>query len=123
MAHVDGRADRAFAGIEISPNRVEGGVFHDHDHHGSGEHRRQDRVLEPVREMLGLDEEVEGALGPKGYLFHGLPSKGGGDEPELSLPRPPSSMVLFGHSFEAPTEDHRAGQAARAQAGMKQGKL
>ena len=40
MAHVDGRADSAFAGIEISPNRIEGGVFHDHDHHGSGEHRR-----------------------------------------------------------------------------------
>ncbi len=27
---------------------------------------RQNRVLEPVRKMLGLDEEVEGALGSKG---------------------------------------------------------
>jgi hypothetical protein len=36
VAHIDGGADRALAGIEISPDRVEGGVFHDHDHHGSG---------------------------------------------------------------------------------------
>ena len=56
MAHVDGRADRALTRIDISPDRIEGGVFHDHDHHGGGEHRRQDRVLEPVREMLGLDD-------------------------------------------------------------------
>src|SRR5207237_9070888 len=59
---------------------VEGGGCHDHDHHGSGEHRRQDRVLEPVRKMLRLDEKVEGALGSDGYLPHGVPSKDRGDE-------------------------------------------
>ena len=35
----------------------------------SGEHRRQDRVLEPVRKMFGLDEEVEGALGYRGICL------------------------------------------------------
>jgi hypothetical protein len=33
------------------------------------------RVFEPVRKMLGLDEELEGAFRPKGYLPHDLPSK------------------------------------------------
>src|ERR1700730_1943706 len=66
MAHVDHRGDSALARIEIGSDCVEGGVFHHHDHHGSGEHRRQDRVLEPVREMFGLDEEVEGALASRG---------------------------------------------------------
>jgi hypothetical protein len=33
------RADCALAGIEIGPDCIEGGVFHDHDHDGSGEHR------------------------------------------------------------------------------------
>src|SRR5271169_637852 len=83
MAQVDGRADSAFAGIEISPDLIEGGVFHDHDQHGSGEHRRQDCVLEAVRKMFGLDEEVERALGTKGYLSHGLPSNDRGDESEV----------------------------------------
>jgi len=36
MAHVNGGADRALAGIEIRPDCVERGVFHDHDHYGSG---------------------------------------------------------------------------------------
>jgi Txe/YoeB family toxin of Txe-Axe toxin-antitoxin module len=58
MAHVDSCADCALTGIEIGLDRVEGGIFHDHDHDGSGEHRRQDRVLEPVRKMFGLDEEA-----------------------------------------------------------------
>jgi len=35
----------------------------------------EDRVLEPVRKVFGLDEEAEGAFGSKGYLPHGLPSK------------------------------------------------
>src|SRR6266480_7721868 len=44
------------------------------------EHGWQHRVLEPVGKMLGLDQEVEGASDAKGYLPHGLPSKGrGGD--------------------------------------------
>jgi hypothetical protein len=73
MAHIDGCADRALAGIEIGPDRVEGGVLHDHDHHGSGKHRRQDRVIEPVRKMLRLDEEAEGAFGSEGYLPYRLP--------------------------------------------------
>jgi hypothetical protein len=63
MAHVDGCADCALARIEIGPDCIEGGGFHDHDHDGSGEHRWQDRVLEPVRKMLGLDEEGEEAFG------------------------------------------------------------
>src|SRR3984893_2899081 len=75
MANVDGGADRALTGIEIGSDCIEGSVFHDHDHHGGSEHRRQDRVLEPVRKMLGLHEKAEGALGSKGYLPHGLPSK------------------------------------------------
>src|SRR6516164_6523020 len=73
--HVDGRAGCALTGIEIGPDRIERCVFHDHDHDGSGEHRRQDRVLEPVRKMLGLDEEAEGAFGSEGYMPHSLPSK------------------------------------------------
>jgi hypothetical protein len=80
MAHVDRRADSTLAGIEIGSDRIEGGVLHDHDHDGSGEHRRQDRVLEPVRKMLGQDEKAEGAFGSKGYPPHGLPSKGRGDD-------------------------------------------
>src|SRR5882724_4818647 len=48
-----------------------------------GEHRRQNRVLEPVRKMLGLDEVAEGAFGPKADLLHGLSSKGRGDESEM----------------------------------------
>jgi hypothetical protein len=59
----------------IRPDCVEGGVFHDHDHHGSSEHRRQDRVLEAVGKMLGLDEEVEGAFGSKGVCFTACPQK------------------------------------------------
>src|SRR5208282_3997930 len=43
----DGCADCALARIEIGPDCIEGGVFHHHDHDGSGEHRRQDRFLEP----------------------------------------------------------------------------
>ena len=31
MAHVDGRANRALAGIELGPDCIEGGVFHDHE--------------------------------------------------------------------------------------------
>src|ERR1700736_5287002 len=58
LAPVDGGAECALTWIEISSDCVEGGVFHDHDHHGSGEHRREDRVLEPVREMFGLDQEL-----------------------------------------------------------------
>src|SRR5271157_1143950 len=73
MAHVDGRADCALARTEIGPDYFE--ALHDHDHERSGEHRRQDHVLEPVRKMLGLDEEAEGAFGSEGYLPHGLPSK------------------------------------------------
>jgi len=80
MAHVDGRANRALAGIELGPDCIEGGVFHDHDHDGSGEYWRQCRVFEPVRKMLGLDEEAEGAFGSEGYLPHGLPSKGRDDQ-------------------------------------------
>src|ERR1700730_19138450 len=80
MASVDGRADRALTGIEIGSDCIEGSVFHDHDHHGGSEHWRQDRVLEPVRKMLGLHEKAEGALGSKGYLPHGLSSKGRGYE-------------------------------------------
>src|SRR5947207_3110595 len=34
MAHVDNRADCALTRVEISPDCIEGGVFHDHDHHG-----------------------------------------------------------------------------------------
>jgi hypothetical protein len=64
--NVDGRADRALAGIGISADRIESGILHDHDHHGGGEHRRRNRVLEPVRKMLGLDEKAEGALGSEG---------------------------------------------------------
>ena len=41
------------------------------------------RVLEPVRKMFALDEEVERALGSKGYLSHGLPSNDRGDESEV----------------------------------------
>ena|SRR2546430_11846204 len=75
MAYVDGRADRALTGIEIGPDCIEGGVFHHYNHDGSGEHRRQDRVLEPVRKMFGLDEKAEGAFGSEGDLPHGLPQK------------------------------------------------
>src|ERR1700730_18950015 len=75
MANVDGRADRALTGIEIGSDCIEGSVFHDHDQHGGSDHRRQYRVLEPVRKMLGLHEKAEGALGSNGYLPHGLPSK------------------------------------------------
>jgi hypothetical protein len=75
MANVDGRADGAFARIEIRPDCIEGGVFYDHDHDGSGKHRRQDRVLEPVRKVLGQDKEAEGAFGSEGYLPHCLPLK------------------------------------------------
>ena len=42
---------------------------------GVAKHRRQCRVFEPARKMLGLDEEAEGAFGSEGYLPHGLPSK------------------------------------------------
>ena len=80
MTHIDGRTDCALAGIEID---IEGGVFHDHDHHRSGKHRGQHCVLEPVREMLGLNEKVEGALGSQGYLPHGLSSNDRGNEPEV----------------------------------------
>src|SRR5271166_788768 len=79
MPHVDGGANRALAWIEISPDCIEGGVFHDHDHDGSGEYWRQCRVFEPVCKMLRLDEEVEGALGSNGYLPHGFTSKGRDD--------------------------------------------
>ena len=41
------------------------------------------RVLEPVRKMFGLDEEVEGALVSQGYLPHGLLSNARGDESEV----------------------------------------
>ena len=41
------------------------------------------RVLEPVRKMFGLDEEVEGALVSQGYLPHGLLSNDRGGEPEV----------------------------------------
>src|SRR5713101_2387334 len=66
---------------------------------GSGEHRRQDRVLEPVREMLGLDEEAEGAFGSKGYLAHGLPSKGRSDESE-QCSNPYRNCMLHDPSYE-----------------------
>src|SRR5262245_38499264 len=67
MADIDRRADRALAGIKIAPDRVERGVFHDHDHDRGGEHRRQGGVLEAAREVLGLDEKGEAALGTAGY--------------------------------------------------------
>jgi hypothetical protein len=78
MAHVDSRADCALTRVEISPDCIEGGVSMTMIITGGGEHRRQDRVLEPVRKMLGLEEEAEGAegaLGSKEYLPHDLPLK------------------------------------------------
>jgi len=87
-AHVGGRADCALAGIEIGPDCIEGGVFHDHDHYGSGEHRRQDRVLEPVRKMLRMGQRrlfsqttVAVANGPESFAgkapnFGGTPLLG-----------------------------------------------
>src|SRR5215472_14559093 len=74
MADIDLGANRAFAGVEIGLDRVEGGVLHDHNHDRRREHRRQSRILEPVREMLGLDDEGEGALGSRRYVPQGMPS-------------------------------------------------
>ena len=74
MADSDLGANRAFAGVKIGLDRVERGVLHDHDHDRRREHRRQSRILEPVREMLGLDDEGEGALGSRWYLPPGMPS-------------------------------------------------
>jgi len=73
MADIDFGANRAFAGVEIGLDRVERGVLHDHDHDRRREYRRQSRILEPVREMLGLDDEGEGALGSRRYLPQGMP--------------------------------------------------
>src|SRR5215813_787540 len=82
MADVDRRSYGALAGVEIGLDRIERGVFHDHDHDRRGENRRQRRVLEAVRQMLGLHEEGEGALCSEGYRLHGfapsLPGKGSG---------------------------------------------
>jgi hypothetical protein len=40
-------------------NGIQGGVFHDQDHHGRGEDRRQDQVLELVRQMASFDHQFE----------------------------------------------------------------
>src|SRR5262249_29983857 len=74
MPDIDLGANRAFAGVEIGLDRVERGVLHDHDHDRRREHWRQSRILEPVREMLGLDDEGEGAPGSWRYLPQGMPS-------------------------------------------------
>src|SRR5215471_6734729 len=73
MADIDFGANRAFAGVEIGLDRVERCVLHDHNHNRHCEYRRQSRILEPVREMLGLDGEGEGALGSRRYLPQGMP--------------------------------------------------
>ena len=70
VTDVDRGADRALAGIEITLDRVEGGVFHHHDHDGSGEYRRQHGVLEAVGEMLRQYAQRERAFCAERNLAH-----------------------------------------------------
>jgi len=57
---------------------------------GVAKHRRQNRVLEPVRKMLGLDEQAEGAFGSEGIWRMACPHRRGDrtrwSELEKSLP-------------------------------------
>src|SRR5579863_269656 len=72
MAHVDVRAERAFAGVEIWFDRVESCILHDHDH----DRRRQDwgqcHILESAGEMVGHHDKTERTLGADRYRLHGL---------------------------------------------------
>src|SRR5258708_8513746 len=70
MADVDRAADRALPRLQIGPDRVEGGVFHHHDHDGRRQYLRQHRVLELVGEMPGLYAQRERAFRSRRNLAH-----------------------------------------------------
>ena len=59
MAHVDARAERAFAGVEIGLDGVERRILHHHDHDRRRQDRRQRHILESAGEMVGHDDETE----------------------------------------------------------------
>jgi hypothetical protein len=73
VADIDRGADRAFAGVEKAPDCIQRRVLHHHDHDRGGQYRRQHCVLEPVRQMLGLDEQGERTAGSERYRFHRTP--------------------------------------------------
>src|SRR3984885_13607506 len=72
MAHVDVRAERTLAGVEIWFDRVERRVLHDHDHYRRREDRRQGHIFETAGQMVGHDDKTERTRGPDRYRLHGL---------------------------------------------------
>src|SRR6266550_8460034 len=68
MAHVDGRADRALTGIEISPDRIEGSVFHDHDHHGVANTGGRIASLNRSARCSGWTRRLTEPLAPRGSI-------------------------------------------------------
>src|ERR1700719_4185817 len=107
LAPVDGGAECALTWIEISSDCVEGGVFHDHDHHGSGEHRREDRVLEPVREMFGLDQELKEPLAPRGICLIACPQEPATTVLRAELRGPVSKASGSSHPKRGQPVEHR----------------
>ena len=64
MTDVNRRTDGAFTMPEIAANGVERGILHRQDHNRCRQHWGQQRVLEPVRQVFGRDNEVEAPLRP-----------------------------------------------------------
>ena len=70
MAHVDPGTDCAFARLEVLLYGIQCRVLHDENQVWRREHRRQDTVLEPVRQMCRLNAMHIVALRAVRNRFH-----------------------------------------------------
>jgi hypothetical protein len=66
------RTNRALTQIQKRPDSIEGGVFHDQDHHGGSEHLRQHGILELIGEVLRQYTQRERSLCSQRYLAHSV---------------------------------------------------
>src|SRR5215472_14132675 len=66
------RADRAFTCVQIRPDGIERGIFHDENHHRRRKHLRQKGVLESIGEMFGLHAQRRCSSGSQRNLSHSV---------------------------------------------------
>src|SRR6478736_6427339 len=72
MAYVDARTDCTLARLKVLLYRIQCRVFHDQYQIRRREHRRQDTVFKPVRQMLRFNSMHILALRAVRNRFHGI---------------------------------------------------
>ena len=83
MAHVDGGADGALPGIEIGPDRIEGGVSMTIIITGVANTGGRIASLNRFARCSGRTRRLKEPLAPWGICLTARPQKRRGDEPEL----------------------------------------